>query len=702
MLTVSRRPRRPKVRRGARARGTEIARLPAAEAQRRAGELRRQIDEHDHRYYVADAPIISDAEYDELKRQLVALEERFPDVRTPESPTQRVGGAPREGFVTIRHETPMLSVQSVWREEDFRRFYESCCREVDNKTCSLVGEPKYDGTSVELVYDDGELSSASTRGDGHRGEDVTANVKTIREVPLRLLAGSPSARKQGGTKVRLPRHLVVRSEVYMDKREFEGFNRRQEDLGAKTFANPRNAAAGSLRQLDPRITAKRPLHIFFWEVTPATHDRPASHWECLELMKALGLRTNPDTRRFESADEAIEWFEEMSRRRERLPYEIDGCVFKVGDLAAQERLGTRAASPRWAVAWKFPPLQKSTRVTDIDVYVGRTGALTPVATLRPVAIGGVEVSHVTLHNQDEIERKDIRIGDTVLIERAGDVIPHVVQVIKERRTGREQKYRLPRDCPVCGSRVTRVQDEVITRCPNTSCPARLREAIMHFVSTEAMDIRGLGEKLADQLVDRRLMKTLADIYQLTVDDLKPLMRMGDKSARNIIGSIERSQKNARLDRLIYGLGIPHVGRALATDLAATFQSLDKLAEADARALRAAGFGPIVSSAIKEWSSNADNRELIKRLKRAGIDPRLERRGHRLEGRTLVFTGELDRMTREQAKEAVIEQGGRVAESVSRKTDFLVVGARAGGTKTEDARKYGTRTLGEVEFLRLIA
>jgi len=376
----------------------------------------------------------------------------------------------------------------------------------------------------------------------------------------------------------------------MDKKEFEQFNRKQEDLGAKTFANPRNAAAGSLRQLDPGITAKRPLHIFLWEVAPATRGRPASQWQCLQLIKELGFKRNPNANRFESVDAAVQWFQEMKRRRESLPYEIDGCVFKVDNLADQERLGTRASNPRWEIAWKSPPLQETTRIKSIEAYVGRTGALTPVATLAPVHIGGVEVTHVTLHNQDEINRKDIRVGDTVLIERAGDVIPHVVRVIQKHRTSRERKYKLPRRCPVCGSETERIEGEVIARCPNASCPARLREALTHFASTESMDIRGLGTSLAEQLVAKKLVKNMADIYGLRVQDLQQLMRMGEKSARNVIHAIEQSKENSKLDRLIYGLGIPHVGRALATDLATNFPSMDKLAGADEQALRSAGFG----------------------------------------------------------------------------------------------------------------
>jgi DNA ligase (NAD+) len=373
----------------------------------------------------------------------------------------------------------------------------------------------------------------------------------------------------------------------------------------------------------------------------------------------------------------------------------------VDNLADQDRLGTRAANPRWAVAWKFPPLQKTTRIKAIEAYVGRTGALTPVATLEPVPIGGVQVTHVTLHNQDEIDRKDVRIGDKVLIERAGDVIPHVVQVIKEDRSGQEKRYHLPSHCPVCRSQIERIQGEVIARCPNSSCPARIREALIRFASTEAMDIRGLGERLAEQLVEKHLVKNLADIYELTLTDLKRLMHMRDKSAGNIINSIEHSKENATLDRLIYGLGISQVGRALATDLAVKFPSIEDLAAANERALRVAGFGTVASSAIAEWFSNRGNQALIRRLMRAGINPKLQRRGSRLEGKTLVFTGELAHLTRERAKQAAVQQGGRVSESVSRQSDFLVVGSSPGGTKTEKARKYGTTILNEADFLKLI-
>ncbi|MGD2175577.1 MAG: NAD-dependent DNA ligase LigA, partial [Candidatus Brocadiaceae bacterium] len=450
----------------------EVEQMSKDEAEQRAEELRDEIEHHNYRYYVLDDPEISDAEYDQLRRELEAIEERFPDLITPDSPTQRVGAEPLDELGTVQHESPMLSLQSIREEEEFRHFCQTCRQELDGDSVALVGEPKYDGVSVELVYESGRLRTAATRGDGRTGEDVTANVKTINEVLLRL-------REDGAS---IPEHLVVRGEVYMDKGEFEEFNRQREEQGEKSFANPRNAAAGSLRQLDPNVTAGRPLRIFFWEVAPSSSERPDSHWECLQLMKEMGLKINPRSTRFESVDEAVQWFGDIAEGREDLPYEIDGCVFKIDSLIDHETLGMRAANPRWAVAWKFPPRQKTTRIEDITANVGRTGALTPVASLEPVHIGGVEVSNVSLHNQDEIDRKDIRIGDVVVVERAGDVIPHVVKVVTDKRTGDERKYRLPDTCPVCGGEISRPEGEAIARCTNASCPAQVKERLIHFGS----------------------------------------------------------------------------------------------------------------------------------------------------------------------------------------------------------------------------
>lgn len=671
----------------------KVEQMNKGEAEQRAVELREKIEYHDYRYHVLDDPVISDAEYDEIKGELEAIEAKWPDLQTPDSPTLRVGGPPREELGTIEHETPMLSLQAVYDEPDFRHFHATCCKELDKTDVSLVGEPKYDGLSVELVYENGTLSHASTRGDGRTGEDVTANVKTIREVLLQL---------QPADGVSVPRHLVVRGEVYLAKDEFEQFNRRQEERGEKVFANPRNAAAGSLRQLDPKVTAQRPLRIFCWAIGPSSSHVPDSHWQCIELLKDLGLKVNPETHLFQSVDEAVGWYGRMKEGRDDLPYEADGCVFKVNPIADQEQLGTRAANPRWAIAWKFPPRRKTAKIKDINAQVGRTGALTPVASLEPVRIGGVEVTSVSLHNQDEIDRKDIRIGDTVLVERAGDVIPHVVEVVKDRRSGNEKTYRLPETCPACGEKVSRPEGEAIARCTNASCPAQLKQGIIHFGSRQALDIDGLGGKLVEQLVEKDMVTDLADLFELKAEDVAELERMAEKSAENLVRAIEDSRRKATLPRFIYALGIPHVGRAMAGDLAARFGSIDALADASyEELLEMPGLGETVASAIRQWFDNPSNRELLKRLADHGLDPKMERTGSRLEGKTLVLTGSLESMTRDEAAEAVRKQGGKVSSSVSGNTDYLVVGADPGGRKTDQARRYDVETIDEEAFLKLI-
>ncbi len=658
----------------------------------RARKLRKEILHHDERYHVLDSPVISDSEYDALKRELAEIEKRFPDLATPESPTQRVGGRPRGDLSPVRHETPMRSILSITTEEEMGRFFETCARELGKRVVEIVGEPKYDGLSVEIVYDEGRLVSASTRGDGTTGENVTLNVATVQGVPPRLR----------GPK-RPSRHLVVRGEVIMLKKQFEELNRRQEAKGLRAFANPRNAAAGSLRQLDPAITADRPLHIFFWEIAPSSDARPATHWDCLKLMAALGLRTNPASKLFRSVETALEWHKDMEARREKLPYEIDGVVFKLNGIADQERLGVRAANPRWAVAYKFTARQATTRIEEIVVSVGRTGKLTPVAVLKPIRIGGVTVARVSLHNQDEIQRKDIRVGDTVLVERAGDVIPHVVQVITEKRSGREKKYRIPDRCPACGARAVKIEGEAVTRCTNASCPAQIKEGIRHFGSKHAMDIDGLGDKLVDQLVDRGLIRSFADLYDLGEADLARLERMGRKSAANLVREIEKS-KTASLARLILALGIPQVGRATAEDLARSFGSLEALASAGReRLLRLREVGPSLAGAITQWFSLPENRALIRELAKHGIDPKAatQRGADRLAGTTICITGELSSMTREEAEEAVRALGGKAASSVTKETDYLVVGEKPGASKMTAAQRYGTKRIGERAFRKLI-
>ncbi len=671
--------------------------VPPEPARERAQTLRAEIAEHDYRYYVLDAPVLADAEYDALVSELRDLEERYPALVTPQSPTQRVGGQPRDGFATVVHETPMRSLLSIHSEADLERFYETCCRELDVDQVALAAEPKYDGVSIEIVYERGILETAATRGDGATGEDVTVNIRTIGEVPLQLRAEEAVP----------PDHLVVRGEVYMGLERFRALNDRQEKQGGRTFANPRNAAAGSLRQLDPRVTAERPLGVFFWEIAPSSTRRPATQTECLGLMRALGLLTCPEAGRVEGLEAAIAYHHGLEARRDALDYEIDGCVFKVDDLAAHEMLGVRSANPRWAVAYKFAPRQRTTRILDIRAQVGRTGAVTPVATLEPVSIGGVTVTNVSLHNQDEIDRKDIRVGDTVLVERAGDVIPHVVKVITEKRTGDERPYRLPETCPACGQPVTKPEGEAATRCTNASCPAQVKESIKHWGSKQATDIDGLGVKLVEQLVDRGLVRDVADLYKLDAETLAGLDRMGEKSAENLVTAIAAS-RDASLPRVIFGLGIRHVGRALAETLADAFGGLNALLEADEAALVAVpDVGPQVAESIRTWAATPRNRELVGELKALAIDPPREAWKSKapakgpLTGMTVVVTGELDGMTREQAHEAIRRAGGKPTISVSKSTDYLVTGAKPGASKLRKAEQYGTERLDEAAFLRIL-
>lgn len=588
-----------------------VEQMTEPEAARRAGELREEVAFHDHRYYVLDAPVIADEEYDRLRAELVAIERRWPELVTLDSPTQRVGGPPQAELGAVEHETPMLSLESIREPGELRRFHERCRTELGRRRVALVAEPKYDGLSVELVYEDGLLTSASTRGDGHTGEDVTANVRTIREVSLRLRPDRAG----------VPHRVVARGEVYVSIEDFRRFNRRQEAQGGRSFANPRNMAAGSLRQLDPTVTAGRPLRIWVWEMAPGSTDRPRSHWQCLARLRDLGLKTNPLTTRLESPEEAAAWYARMAARRDALDYEIDGCVFKVDAIADQELLGLRATSPRWAVAWKFPARQRITRILAIRAQVGGTGVLTPVAELEPVEIGGVEVARVSLHNQDEIDRKDIRVGDHVLVERAGDVIPHVVHVVRERRSGRERRWRLPSRCPACGGPVVRPAGEASARCTNASCPAQRRERIRRFADRHGMDIHGLGDKVVTQLLDRGLVEDVADLYRLTEDDLTALDRIGPRTARNLLHAIDRSRTGVPLARLLFALGIPAVGRALATTLAARFDSLERLATTDVHRLaQLDGVGPAAAESIAAWFRDDRNRTLLAKLTQHGVIP----------------------------------------------------------------------------------
>ena len=659
---------------------------------RRIEKLREEIRKHDYYYYVLNQPIISDAEYDRLFRELQELEQKYPQLVTPDSPTQRVGAPPAEEFRPVRHALPMLSLQNCFTEEEFLDWDRRVRRLLGGEKPVYVCEPKLDGLSVELVYEDGVFTVGSTRGDGYTGEDVTQNLRTIKQVPLRLLSDE----------IPPPRLLEVRGEVYMEKEAFKRLNEERAKSGEPLFANPRNAAAGSLRQLDPGVTASRPLKLFCYALGRVEGIEIKSQEELLVTLPKLGFPVNPLWRRCETPEEAIDFYHELLERREELPYEADGMVVKVNDFAQREVLGEVSRAPRWAIAFKFPAEEATTRVLDIVVQVGRTGALTPVAILEPVEVSGVTVSRATLHNEDEVRRKDVRIGDWVVVRRAGEVIPEIVKSIPERRTGEEKEFKMPTRCPVCGGPVVRPPGEVVHRCENLSCPARIKESIRHFASRRAADIEGLGEKLVDQLVDKGLVRRISDLYHLTKEQLAALERMGDKSAQNLLEQLERS-KGMSLARFIYALGIRYVGEHIAEVLAERFGSIDELARASYEELvEIPEIGPRIAQSIVDFFASEDNRRLIEELKAVGIDPRAERPKEKgpLAGKTLVFTGRLSDMTREEAKRLVESLGGKVASSVSRKVDYVVVGEDP-GSKLDRARELGIPTLTEEEFKKLV-
>jgi len=668
-----------------------------AGARARANRLREQLEHQNHRYYVLDDPEISDAEYDGLLRELEAIEEAFPSLRDPLSPTQRVGHAPVDHFPPARHATPMLSLANAASAEEVREFDARVRRLLSRgDPIAYTAEPKMDGLAVELIYERGAIRRGATRGDGVTGEDVTQNLRTLRSIPLRLRSSGKSPP---------PARLAVRGEVYMAIADFEALNAARLAKGEPAFANPRNAAAGSIRQLDPRITAARPLDIYFYGVGETSGLRFRTHWEILRTLPTWGLRVNPLIARCEGVEEAIRYFDGLAGRRDTLPYEIDGVVIKVDDLRRQEELGTITRSPRWAIAYKFPPRQATTRIRGIEVSVGRTGTLTPVAILDPVSIGGTTVSRATLHNQDEIDRKDVRVGDTVLVQRAGDVIPEVVKIIESKRSGKERRFRIPDRCPVCDGVVERSEGEAASYCVNAQCPAQVRERILHFASKRAMDIDGLGDKIVNTLVESRLVSNAADLYTLDAKTLAGLERLGEKSAANLVAAIQGS-KHPPLGRFIHALGIRHVGEQIADILASAFGSIEALGGASVEALTAFnGIGPEIAGSVAAFFSEARNRGLIRRLERLGLEPRppAGRRtaaGGPLEGKTFVFTGALSAMTREEAGEAVERLGGHVNSSVSRKTDYVVVGEEP-GSKAARAGKLGVVMLDEGEFRKLI-
>jgi DNA ligase (NAD+) len=667
-----------------------------AEAVRRVEALRTELERHNQAYYMLDAPTIPDAEYDRLFRELVELEAARPELASPDSPTQRVGALPVTALVPVTHRVPMLSLNNAFTDEEVAAFDRRAREGVHADSLEYAVEPKFDGLAINLAYRNGMFEQGATRGDGYTGEDVTANLRTIKTLPLHL-------------KGRAPALLEVRGEVLMLKRDFDRLNERQRSAGDKEFVNPRNAAAGSLRQLDSRITAKRPLHFFAYGIGATEGFKmPGTHSELLEQLASFGLPVSKDRDVVAGVEGLLRYYKSMGNRRESLPYQIDGVVYKVNRLALQEQLGYVSRAPRFAVAHKFPAEEALTTVLGIEVQVGRTGALTPVARLQPVFVGGVTVTNATLHNEDELRRKDIRIGDTVSVRRAGDVIPEVVMVIPERRPADAREFSMPARCPVCGSKVVREEGEAVARCTGgLYCAAQRKQALLHFASRRAMDIEGMGDKLVDQLVEQELVKTAADLYQLDLDALANLERMGEKSAQNVIDALEKS-KHPTLARFIYALGIRNVGETTAKDLARHFGKLGALMQADAETLQSVpDVGPIVADSIAQFFAEAHNRDVIgDLLKRAHIQVKETEpaaatvKDAPFAGKTFVLTGTLPSLAREDAKARIEAAGGKVSGSVSKKTHYVVAGAEA-GSKLAKAEELGVTVIDEAKLLKLL-
>ncbi len=667
----------------------------ATSVEKEIEKLRQEIRYHEYRYYVLDDPEISDYEFDQLMRKLQDLEREHPELVTPDSPTQRVGGKPAEQFPKVRHQVPMMSLDNTYSVEELRDFDRRVHELSGRSRVEYVAELKLDGLSMSLIYEKGVLAHGVTRGNGVEGEYVTSNVKTIGSVPLRI----------DERKLRVighPEQFEVRGEVIMPLKMFERLNAQREAAGEPRFANPRNSAAGTIRQLDPRIVAQRKLDMFHYYLLVGGKVPLKEHWKALDTLADMGFKVNPHRRLCASFDELLEFVQEWETKRNELEYETDGVVVKVNDTRLWEELGNTAKSPRWAIAYKYPARQATTVVRDIRAQVGRTGTLTPVADLDPVNVGGVTVSHATLHNMDEIARLGLRIGDTVLIQRAGEVIPQVVKVVKHAPDGRE--FHMPSRCPVCGGDVFRAAGEVAYRCVNAACPARLKESLLHFAARHAMGIDGLGEALVDQLVDRGLVKDAADLYALTQDQLAALERMGKKSAANLISEIEKSKK-VDLARVIFAVGIPFVGERTAQLLAEHFGSFERLAKASEVELEQVHeIGPKTAQGIVEFFAEERNRKLIEKLRAAGVRMEQEKAVKKgpqpLAGKQFVLTGTLPHYSRDEASRMIEEAGGRVVGSVSKRTDYVVVGAEP-GSKLEKARSLGVKTIDEDELLKLL-
>ncbi|MFP4458465.1 MAG: NAD-dependent DNA ligase LigA [Candidatus Zixiibacteriota bacterium] len=664
-------------------------------------KLRKLIREHNYHYYVENEPVISDEEYDSLFDRLKKLEEENPDLITEDSPTQRVGAEIQDGFSTYEHRVPMLSLSKVISFEKFKDFHERILKklsksDIENPDFDYVAEPKLDGLALEIIYEDGHLVKAATRGNGVVGEDVTQNVRTIKPIPLVL----------NSDKEDVPATIEARGEVIFKKKDFEKMNQKRRDEGKDEFANARNAASGSLRQLDPSVTAERPLSAFFYDIGTLDGVSLDSHSEQLEYMRNLGIPTVEDSGKLENPDAVKDYFEKISEKRESLPYEIDGVVIKVNRLDYHETLGSISRSPRWAIAWKFPSQSAMTKLDDIIWNVGRTGAVTPVAILEPVEIGGVTVKRASLHNEDLIAEKDIRVGDRIMVKRAGDVIPYVEESLDEFRDGSEKEIQPPEICPSCGTKLYRAPDDAFHRCPNkASCPAQIKESIIHFVSKNAMDIDGIGEKQIEQFLSKNIIETAADLYNISKDELLPLERMGEKSAENILNAIEESKKRP-LWRFINALGIPTIGSHLAQVLAENFKNIDEIEKQSAEKLEEIDeIGPIIAENIFNYFKAEENIKLIDEFKKIGIDPESslyveEKSELPLDGQKFVLTGSLSSMTRDEAKLLLQKLGAKPTSSVSKKTDFLVVGENP-GSKLEKAQKLDINIMDENEFIEFL-
>jgi DNA ligase (NAD+) len=664
------------------------------QVKQRIEKLRAEINHHNYRYYVLDSPEISDAEYDELMRELQKLEEEHPQLLTPDSPTQRVGAAPVEAFGVVEHPQPLLSLGNAFSQEELAAWYKRTSKLIDGEKFDFTCEHKIDGLAVALTYVDGRFTTGATRGDGLRGEDITQNLRTIRSIPLSVPGDTPA-------------RFEVRGEVFLPKAGFEKLNRERAKEGLPLFANPRNAAAGSVRQLDPRITAKRPLDIYIYMLGYAEGKAtPPTHWETMEYLKSLGFKINPNNKLLASIDQVEKFHHTWVERRESLPYEADGIVVKVNQLDLQERLGSIGHEPRWAIAYKFPAIQGTTRLIDIGISVGRTGTLNPYAILEPVSVGGVTIKQAALHNEDDIKRKDIRIGDTVVVQRAGEVIPQVVGPVVSKRTGREKVFKMPKRCPVCGAEAIKPEGEAMSRCTNAACPAQVHERLEHFVSRGGMDIRGIGESQSAMLLKEGLVKNAADLYNLKdkKEQLVNLERMAEKSVSNILNAIENS-KQRPLSRVIFALGILHIGEEMAEILASHFGSIDALAKASRDELMdIEAVGPKIADSVLAFFRQEENQKIIQRLKDAGV--KLEEKKAKpeelpLAGLEFVITGRLEAFTREEAEAKIKALGGTAKDNVTRKTTYLVVGADPGGTKFARAQELGTKQLTEKELLRLL-